>query len=88
MNYFSNLNINNYTDNKKFWKTVKPLFSKYDGRSPQITLIENDNTIPKHEEVAMTFNKFFKSVESLDLTENKALLNATEDLIDPIKIVL
>ena len=32
VNYFSNLNINNYTDNKKFWKTVKPLFSNYNGR--------------------------------------------------------
>ena len=31
--YFSNLNMNNYTDNKKFWNTVKPLFSNYGGGS-------------------------------------------------------
>ena len=25
--YYANLDIRNITDNKKFWKTVKPLFS-------------------------------------------------------------
>ena len=30
-NYFSNLNMDNYTDNKNFWNTVKPLFSNYGG---------------------------------------------------------
>ena len=25
--YFANINISSITDNKKFWKTVKPLFS-------------------------------------------------------------
>ena len=26
-NYYSNLNVKDITDNKKFWKTIKPLFS-------------------------------------------------------------
>ena len=26
-NYFGNLNVKNITDNKKFWKTVRPNFS-------------------------------------------------------------
>ena len=26
-NYFNNFNEKNITDNKQFWKTVKPLFS-------------------------------------------------------------
>ena len=25
-NYYSNLNVKDITDNKKFWKTIKPLF--------------------------------------------------------------
>ena len=29
--YFNSLHINNYTDNKKFWNTVKPLFSNKGG---------------------------------------------------------
>ena len=27
-NYFNNLNLNKITDNKTFWKTVKPFLSK------------------------------------------------------------
>ena len=31
--YYANLNMKNYTDNKKIWNTVKPLFSNYNGGS-------------------------------------------------------
>ena len=87
--YFSNLNINNYTDNKIFWNTLKPLFSNYGGGSKKITLVNDDNIISNDEEVAETFNTFFiDSVESLDITENKVLLNDTGDLKDPVKIAL
>ena len=76
--------MNNYTDNNKFWDTVKPLFSNYGGGSQKITLVKDND-----EEVAETFNKFFiDSVESLDITENKVLLNDTGDLKDPVKIAL
>ena len=27
-NYFANLNLENISDNRKFWKTIKPYFSK------------------------------------------------------------
>ena len=35
--YFSNLDMNNYTDNNMFWNTVKPLCSNYGGGSQKIT---------------------------------------------------
>ena len=34
--YYSNLNINRITDNKKFWKTVKPSFSDKPRQSKKI----------------------------------------------------
>ena len=37
-NYFANINIKSVIDNKKFWKTVKPLFS--DKISHKITIIQ------------------------------------------------
>ncbi len=87
--YFSSLNMNNYTDNKKFWKTVKPLFSSCGVASQKITLVEDDRLITEDEEVAETFNNFFiKSIESLDLAENRVLLNDTGDLKDPVKVIL
>ena len=81
--------MNNYTDNKKFWNTVKPLFSNVGGGSQKITLVKGDNIISNDEEVAETFNNFFiNSVDSLNISENKVLLSSTDDLTDPVKIVL
>ena len=40
--YFNNININSLVDNKKFWKTVKPLFSDKCTNKSKIMLVEND----------------------------------------------
>ena len=86
--YFSNLDMKNYTDNKKFWNTVKPLFSNY-GESRTITLIEDENIISNDEELAKTLNHFFiDSVKLLGTNENKALLTSTVNLTDPVDIAL
>ena len=45
--YFANLNIKDVTDNKKFWKTIKPCFSDKSKNSERIVLIENDETVMK-----------------------------------------
>ena len=43
--YYDNLDLRFITDNKKFWKTVKPLFSEKSANN--IILIENENIIYK-----------------------------------------
>ena len=53
--YFSNLNMNNYTDKKRFWNIVKQLFSNYNGGSQKITLVKDENIISNDEELAKTF---------------------------------
>ena len=86
--YFNSLHINNYTDNKKFWNTVKPLFSNKGGGSQKITLVKEDNIISCDKELAETFNDFFiNSVKSLNISENSFKTN-TENLTDPIKIAV
>ena len=87
--YFTNLDVKNYTDNKKFWNTVKPLFSSCGGCSQKITLVHDEKIISNDEEVAETFNQYFKSsVESLDIRENGILQNSTGNLNDPVEIAL
>ena len=87
--YFANLNLKNYTDNKKFWNTVKPLFSNYSGLTQKITLVEDQKIITNDEEVARVFNDYFiDSTLSLGITESKALQNNTEPLVDPVKIAM
>ena len=87
--YFGNLDLKNFTDNKKFWNTVKPLFTKIKGGSQRITLVENEEVITDDKEIAETFNTFFdKAVSSLDININPFLLNDPGDLTDPVDIAL
>ena len=52
--YFANLNEKNITDNKRFWKTVKPFFSKKIHLPERIDLTkeENNSLLTNCEEVA------------------------------------
>ena len=76
--FYSNLNLKDITDNKKFWNITKPLFSDKGGGKDNIILVHNDKIISDDAEVAQTFNDFFKnSVKSLDIVENRFLLSET-----------
>ena len=87
--YFSNLNLNNYNDNKRFWNTVKPLFSNSGGGSQKIKLVKDDKIIFSDKEIAETFNDYFNnSVESLHISENKYLINETGDISDNVERII
>ena len=82
--YWSNLDLKKYTDNKKFFDTVKPLFSKSVGKQ-KITLVENNDIITEDKEIAEKFNDYFiTTVSSLAITENKALLTDASSINDPV----
>ena len=55
--YFSN--ISDVTDNKSFWKFVKPDFSNKGLNSNKIALVENDTIITNDRVMSKTMNKFF-----------------------------
>ena len=57
--YYNSLDTKLVTDNKKFWKTVKPLFSENHFSNNKITLVEGDEIISTDKEVAEKFNSFF-----------------------------
>ena len=59
--YYSNLNPKTITDNKKFWKTVKPLFSDKSIAKETITLVENDEIFRNEQLLAEKFNEFFST---------------------------
>ena len=87
--YFHNLDTKNYTDNKKFWKTVKPLFSNSTGGSQKITLVNGKEIISNDEEIAKTFHDFFiDSVKSMNINGNNDVLTDVEGLTDPVDIAL
>ena len=62
--YYNNLDHENITDNKTFSNFIKLLFS---GKSPthnKITLVKQDLTLDKNDNVAEVLNNFFINVVS------------------------
>ena len=62
--YYKNLDLKVINDNKKFWKTTKPLFSDKHTNSRNITLIDGENIISNDTEVAEIMNGFFSDAVS------------------------
>ena len=41
--FYNKLNTRDITDNKKFWKTIKPFFSEKHNSRNKITIVEGNN---------------------------------------------
>ena len=66
--FYDNLDTKSITDNRKFWKTVKPLFSDKHITNNKITLLEGEEIISDNFEIAEALNAFFTNVvENLDI---------------------
>ena len=66
--FFNSLNLSVVSDNRKFWKTVKSLFSNQGNYSNKIKLVQNVEIIDDHTKVAEELYNFFKTVlTSLDI---------------------
>ena len=82
---FGKLDHNIVYDNRKFWKTVGPLFSEKAFHKESISLNNNHKIISNDEELAEIFNKHFnKIVEKLDIDETLASNIASSDITDPV----
>ena len=78
--YYTRLDIREVTDNKKFWKTMKPFLTDKAVNSDKITLIENDKTLDEDGEVDEILNNFFSDVpKNLGVVENSYLLSDTSN---------
>ena len=74
--FFNYLNPSFVTDNKLFWKTIKPFFSNKENYGSQIKLVENDEVLQVDDLIAKELNKFFKNVMStLNIKENRFITN-------------
>ena len=59
---FSDINIKSISDNKKFWKTIKPFFSDKGLNTKNMMLVE-DNGIAREEEIiANIMNNYFTNI--------------------------
>ena len=68
--YYANLNERDIADNKKFWQTVKPLFSDKVKLKEKITLVQGEMISMEDEKNAELLNAFFSSaVSNLNIPE-------------------
>ena len=87
--FFRKLDHRVVSDNRKFWKTVGPLFSEKSFHKESIILNNYNKTISNSEELAEIFNKHFsKLVENLDVGKNMASNIASSGNADAVFIAI
>ena len=75
-----NLDINNVTDNRGFWKIVKLTFSDKVKIRSKLTLAENDKIMPQDFEIAKTFKEYIINIPTLNVLNNQSFSNQTRFL--------
>ena len=80
--YFAKLNEKNFTDNRKFWQTVKPFLSEKNKSREKITLLKNEENISDEVEVTNTLNTFVSNtIKNFEIPEKFADHYFTTSLI-------
>ena len=81
--YFQNLNIRDLSDNRKFWKTIKPYFSNKRLNWNKFSLKEKENLAWNEAQLATIINSFFINITGLELkVDNEINANTLEDVLD------
>ena len=67
-NYFKNVKMQDITDNKKSWKTIRPYFSDKGYNQIKITIVEKYSIITDEKKIATLMNNYFINItKNLDL---------------------
>ena len=87
--YYNSLDTKNITDNKQFWKTIKPFLSEKSTTTSKIKLKDQDKIISNDGKVAEEFSKFFENaVKSLNIVPRNLSLGDTKNLKNPVEIAI
>ena len=82
------VDLNNVTENKEFWKSVKLFLSHEVTSFPKISLLENGEIISDESKVANSFSNFFKNaIHSLGIKPNEHS-NENYGLKNPVEIAI
>ena len=83
--YYKNLDIKNLTDNRKFWRSVKPLFNDKVKTSSTIVLMENNKIVSEDHVVATILNDHFANItKSLNIAGNNETESTGDEISDPV----
>ena len=80
--YYSNLDERNVTDNRKFWKTVKPFLSDKIVSTQKIILVESDKIISNTAQILNTFlSNIVSNLKIPEYVENNPISGNIKDPI-------
>ena len=83
--HYQNLDEKNVIDNKRFWKTVKPLLADKSVSREKINLTENEKLLTSECEIAKTLNNFFSNiVKKLNILKFNSNNSVTKNIKDPV----
>ena len=60
--FYDNLNVKYMTENKLFWKTVKPSFTDKTLKEERIALVENNKVVSDESKLEEIFSKYFGNI--------------------------
>ena len=60
--FYNNLDVKYITENKLFWKTVKPSFTDKTLKGERIILVENSKVVSDESKLAEIFSKYFGNI--------------------------
>ena len=86
--FYENLDPKFITDNRKFWKQVKPFFSDKTHFTNNIILLEGDEIVTDNSACAEILNNIFSnSVKNLEV-DRDFYVNNMDNLDDPIENII
>ena len=73
--HYQNISLSEITDNKKFWKTVSPLFGNKVKTNQKFNLIEKNVLVTSDAEIAKRFKEYFvEIVPKLNIIQNECYI--------------
>ena len=81
--YFKNLHVKDLSENRKFWKTIKPYLSNKGVNSNKLLLTKKGNLVRDERELGTVMNNFFINItKDLELKkDSKGKRNNLEDIL-------
>ena len=84
--FFNDLDVKRVTENKQFWKTLKPCLTDKTLQGERITLIENEKVVSDERELVKIFNKYFSSiVPNFDIQRPSSITLHDDPVLNAIK---
>ena len=85
LDYYNKLNHKEVSNNKTFWKTVKPFFTDKSVNHHRILLVEENETISDNDEISEKLNNFFADIlKNLNIPQYEDLSVNTDNIDDLI----